>query len=68
MRAQQQINETLLAIPARLVPRPQVVIAGVHEKVRDGRLSDEGTLHFALEGIEDLLDEIRAARFRRSAA
>ena len=67
-RAQQQMNETLLAIPARLVRRPQVVIAGVHEKVRDGRLLDTGTLRFALEAIEDLLDEIRAARFLRSAA
>jgi chromate reductase, NAD(P)H dehydrogenase (quinone) len=67
-RAQQQMNETLLAIPARLVRRPQVVIAGVHEKVRDGRLFDAGTLRFALEAIEDLLDEIRAVRFRRSAA
>jgi chromate reductase len=67
-RAQQQMNETLLAIPARLVRRPQVVIAGVHEKVCNGRLSDAGTLRFALEAIEDLLDEIRAVRFLRSAA
>jgi chromate reductase, NAD(P)H dehydrogenase (quinone) len=67
-RAQQQMNETLLAIPARLVRRPQVVIAGVHEKVCDGRLSDAGTLRFALEAIEDLLVEIRAVRLLRSAA
>jgi chromate reductase len=68
VRAQQQLNETLLAIPARLVLRPQIVIAGVREKVRDGHLADEGTLRCALAGVEDLLEEIRTARFLRAAA
>jgi len=62
VRAQQQMNETLASIPARLVLRPQIVIGGVHEKVRDGHLVDEATLRFALAGIDDLLEEIRAAR------
>ena len=68
VRAQQQMNETLASIPARPVLRPQVVIGGVHEKVSDGRLVDEATLRFALAGVDDLLDEIRAARFVRAAA
>jgi chromate reductase len=68
VRAQQQMNETLAAIPARLVLRPQIVIGGVHEKVRDGRLVDDAALRFALAGVDDLLDEIRAARFLRPAA
>ena len=68
VRAQQQMNETLAAIPARLVLRPQIVIGGVHEKVRDGRLVDEAALRFALAGVDDLLDEIRAARSLRPAA
>ncbi len=68
VRAQQQMNETLLAIPARPVLRPQIVIAGVHEKVGDGHLLDEAALRFALAGVEDLLNEIRATRFLRSAA
>jgi chromate reductase len=68
VRAQQQMNETLLAIPARLVLRPQIVIGSVHERVRDGRLVDEAALRFALAGVDDLLDEIRAARCLRSAA
>jgi chromate reductase len=68
VRAQQQMNETLASVPARLVLRPQIVIGGVHEKVRDGRLVDEATLRFALAGVDDLLDEIRAARFVRAAA
>jgi chromate reductase len=68
VRAQQQMNETLVSIPARLVLRPQIVIGGVHEKVRDGRLVNEEALRFALAGVDDLLEEIRAARFVRAAA
>jgi len=67
VRAQQQIYETLASIPVRLVLRPQIVIGSVHEKVRDGRLVDEAALRYALAGVEDLLDEIRAARFLRLA-
>ena len=68
VRAQQQMIETLVSIPARLVLRPQIVIGGIHEKVRDGRLVEEAALRFALAGVDDLLDEIRAARFLRPAA
>jgi chromate reductase len=68
VRAQQQMNETLASIPTRHVLRPQIVIGGVHEKVSDGRIVDEATLRFALAGVDDLLDEIRAARLVRSAA
>jgi chromate reductase len=68
VRAQQQMNETLASIPARPVFRPQIVIGGVHEKVRDGRLIDEAALSFALAGVDDLIEEIRAARFVRAAA
>jgi chromate reductase len=62
------MNETLASIPARLVLRPQIVIGGVHEKVCDGCLVDEAALNLALEGVDDLLDEIRAARLLRPAA
>jgi chromate reductase len=68
VRAQQQMNETLASIPARPVLRAQIVIGGVHEKVRDGRLVDEATLRFALAGVDDLLEEIMAAHFVRAAA
>jgi chromate reductase, NAD(P)H dehydrogenase (quinone) len=67
VRAQQQMNETLASIPARSVLRPQIVIGGVHEKVRDGRLIDEAVLGFALAGVDDLIEEIRAARIVRAA-
>jgi chromate reductase len=62
VRAQQQMRETLSACLARVIARPQVVIAGVHEKVRDGRLVDEAALDFALAGVDDLLREIGLLR------
>jgi chromate reductase len=68
VRAQQQINETLASIPARPVFRPQIVIGGVHDKVADGRLVDKAALSFALAGVDDLLEEISAARFVRAVA
>ena len=68
VRAQQQMNETLAAIQAWPVLRPQIVIGGVHEKVRDGRLCDEAALGFALAGVDDLFEEIKAARSLRAAA
>src|ERR1700730_5989057 len=44
VRAHQQMTETLISIPARLVLRAQIVIGGVHEKERDGRLLDKTVL------------------------
>jgi chromate reductase, NAD(P)H dehydrogenase (quinone) len=46
----------------RVIARPQVVIAGVHEKVKDGRLADPDALIFALGAVDDLLAEIRLLR------
>ena len=47
------------SVLARVVLRPQVVIAGVMQKIADGRLVDEPTIKFCLEAIDDLLKEIR---------
>src|SRR5262249_26020287 len=38
VRAQAQVNETLLSIPARILAGPQVVIGGVAEKTKTGCL------------------------------
>jgi chromate reductase len=57
----------MFAISIPIPPSPSL-IGGVHEKVCDGRLVDEATLRFALAGVDDLLEEIRAARFVRAAA
>jgi chromate reductase, NAD(P)H dehydrogenase (quinone) len=55
VRAQSQLTETLLAIGARLVPGPQIVIGLVHEKIRDNRLVDAKSLHYTNGGLNDLL-------------
>jgi chromate reductase len=51
VRAQAQVNETLLSIPARIVAGPQVVIGNVATKIRDG-LPDRSCLDFALEAFD----------------
>jgi chromate reductase len=57
-RAHAQMQETLISALARVVVRPQVVIAGVMQKIADGKLVDDSTIRFCLEAIDDLLKEI----------
>ncbi|HEY2132858.1 MAG TPA: NADPH-dependent FMN reductase [Acetobacteraceae bacterium] len=57
-RAHAQMQETLTSTLARVIVRPQVVIAGVMQKITDGKLTDEATLRFCLDAIDDLLREI----------
>ncbi|HYH20358.1 MAG TPA: NADPH-dependent FMN reductase [Azospirillum sp.] len=66
VRAQHEMRETLSGMLGRVIARPQVVIAGVHEKVKDGRLIDEASLNFALAAVDDLLAEVRLLRVARS--
>ncbi|WP_035721629.1 NAD(P)H-dependent oxidoreductase [Bradyrhizobium sp. ARR65] len=54
VRAQAQVNETLLSIPARIVAGPQVVIGGVAAKIKDGML-DQAFLGFTLQALERLV-------------
>lgn len=54
VRAQSQLNETLLSVQAVIVPGPQIVIGGVADKVSDGRLEDPPSLAFALAAIDRL--------------
>ena len=51
VRAQAQVHETLLSIPAHIVTGPQLVIGNVAEKIREGRLVEEPILRFALSAI-----------------
>jgi chromate reductase len=57
-RAQAQLNETLTAIAAQLVLRPQAVIVSVHTKMTDGRFTDADSLKFMKGGVADLLRDI----------
>ncbi|WP_426418915.1 NADPH-dependent FMN reductase [Bradyrhizobium genosp. A] len=54
VRAHAQVNETLLAIPARILAGPQVVLGGIATKVKDG-IVDPPYLAFALEAIDRLV-------------
>lgn len=67
VRAQAQLNETLIAIGANLVIRPQLVVGSVHEKVREGRLVDRETIDFLQAGINDLITRSDNAQIRRVA-
>ena len=58
-RAHAQLRETLASTLSRVLVHPPVVIAGVHEKVKDGRLTDESNIQFALAAIAALVAEIR---------
>jgi chromate reductase len=60
VRAHAQVNETLLAIQARMVPGPQVVIGSVAEKIRDGILVDESCQRFALAALDRLTEMSRS--------
>lgn len=62
VRAQAQANETLLAIQSRPVLGPQVVIGNVADKIKDGRLTDEPSLRFALSAIDRLIALCPAVR------
>ena len=55
VRAQTQVNETLMSVQALPVLGPQVVIGGVADKVRDGRLVDADSLRFALSAVDRLI-------------
>lgn len=58
VRAQAQLNETLLGTQTRPVGGPQVVIGEVHNKIENGRLTDRPSLDFALGAVSGLLEAI----------
>jgi chromate reductase, NAD(P)H dehydrogenase (quinone) len=58
-RAHAQMQATMAASLARVVTRPQVVIANIAEKIQDGELVDEATIAFCLAAIDDLVKDIR---------
>jgi chromate reductase, NAD(P)H dehydrogenase (quinone) len=54
VRAQAQVNETLLSIPARILAGPQVVIGGIATKMKDG-IIEQSHLSFTLEALDRLV-------------
>jgi chromate reductase len=62
VRAHVQLSEALRACFSVMPARPEIIIGGVHEKIRDGRLDDRASVEFLAAGINDLLAEIVAQR------
>lgn len=58
VRAQAQLNETLLATQSLLAGGPQVVIGEVHKKIVDHRLTDQASLDFAKAAVHNLIQAI----------
>src|SRR6201995_939775 len=58
VRAQAQVNETLLSIPARVIGGPQVVIGGIADKTRDGILIDKASLSFASAALRRMVTTV----------
>ncbi|WP_328821421.1 NADPH-dependent FMN reductase [Paraburkholderia nemoris] len=58
VRAQAQLRDVLTGMLARVIVWPQVVIAGVHGKVQNGRLVDEPSLQFLRDAVGGLVAEI----------
>lgn len=56
-RAQAWLNEVFAATLSRVVPGKQVIIGSVEAKVKDGMLVHEDTLIFALNSIDDVIEE-----------
>ncbi|MDB5773871.1 MAG: NADPH-dependent reductase [Herbaspirillum sp.] len=59
VRAQAQLNETLSAIEAIRVAYPQIAVATVHNKVKNGVFNDDQTIEFMLGGVDKLIELIQ---------
>lgn len=59
VRAQDQVRQTLMACLSELVPHPEVAIPTVHQKLTDGRLSDEKSLELAVGIVDALIQWIK---------
>src|ERR1700759_955926 len=59
VRAQAQVNETLLSISARVMGGPQVVIGAIAGKTRDGMLIDEVSLSLASAAVRRIIGTVR---------
>jgi chromate reductase, NAD(P)H dehydrogenase (quinone) len=57
-RAQAWLQEVFSSTLSRVVPGKQVIIGAVEAKVKDGRLIHDDTLIFALNSIDEVLDEV----------
>lgn len=62
VRSQAQVRQTLAATLARVVARPEIVVAHVADKLSEGKLTDEATRGLIKSGLADLAAEVARAR------
>ena len=58
VRAHPPLREAFASTLSRVVARPEVAVAHVHEKIVDGVFSHEPSIAYALAAIDDLIAEI----------
>ena len=68
VRAQASVHDTLLAMGARIVGGPQIVIGNVAEKVVRGEFVDNVSLSFALGRINQMMKDIGRSESKRPLA
>jgi chromate reductase len=62
VRAQAQLRESLMAALAIPAVMPETVIGAVHDKVKDGKLTDQTSLDFAVKAVKSLAEAINKAK------
>lgn len=55
-RAQTQLRQTLVYNACRVLPPPEVLVSRVHERVKDGVLTDDKTREFIKSALTRLVD------------
>jgi chromate reductase, NAD(P)H dehydrogenase (quinone) len=68
VRAQASVHDTLLAVGARIVGGPQIVIGNVAEKIVRGEFVDKASLSFALGRINQMVKAISRSESKRLPA
>lgn len=62
MRAQQHLKVILLGMAAQVFPHPGVAVSRARDKIREGRLEDEGTREFVASYLAELASWVRRVR------
>ncbi len=57
-RGQRAIRDVFLFLDGRVMNKPEVMVPGANDKIRDGRLSDETSIEFVAKMMEAFDDWI----------
>ncbi len=68
VRAQYQLRETLVSMHAHIVPGHEILLAGVDNRISDGKVRDPDTLRVLTRGLNSLREEVLSLRFREVSA